>query len=215
MFTSIFDSVMKESSMVPIVDAVMKFYSSLGPTIPILLVALCIVVGVLGARMTDVVRSVLLFAIGFVASIYWICPLLKNILPAIPGYAIGIAVGIFTAVMSRFIYNTVYVGAIGFDTYNVCMNAIFLVGLTSITKGNIALSLCVAVAVSAVAILLRQYLEIAITSVAGGVGAVFFTHQIFNNSVVLANTGVVIVFVIGLLLAVPMFIYQYFTRIRF
>lgn len=213
MFTSIFDSVMKETSMVPIVSAVTKFYNSLGPTIPILLLVLCLVVGFFGRRMTDVVRSVLLFAIGFVASIYWICPLLKDIIPTLPGYVVGISVGVFTAVMSRFIYNTVYVGAIGFDTYNICMNALFLVGLTSITKGNFALSFIVAVTVSLVAILLRQYLEMFITSLAGGVGVAFFGSQIFSSGFnPEMATGI---FIVGIVIAVPMFIYQYYNRILY
>lgn len=213
MFTSIFDSVMKEASMVPIVEAVTKFYNSLGPVIPIILTVLCLVVGFFGRRMTDVVRSVLLFAIGFVASIHWISPLIQDVIPAIPGYATGIAVGVFTAVMSRFIYNTVYVGAIGFDTYNICMNAMFFTAITSATQGNMALSITVAVAVSLVAILIRQYLEMVITSVAGGIGVAFFCTQIFGSGF---NPDMMPgIVVVGVLIAVPMFIYQFYNRIRY
>ena len=148
MFTSIFNSVMNEPSIVPFTAAFKEFIASLGGFYPLVLIALCLVVGLFGRRLSDVIRVVLLFAVGFVASVHWVAPLVQGFIPSIPAYVIGLAIGIFAAVMSRMIYNLVYVGCIGFDTYNICFNALFLVEVTALTKGN--LYLCVGIAVAAV-----------------------------------------------------------------
>ena len=126
MFTSIFDSVMKEASIAPFVSTFNEFVASLGMLFPLALIALCLIVGFFGRRLVDLVRVTLLFAIGFVASMYWIVPLVADMLPGVPGYAIGLGVGFVAALLSRLIYNGVYIGVIGFDTFNICFNGLFL-----------------------------------------------------------------------------------------
>jgi hypothetical protein len=154
-----------------------------------------------------------LFAIGFVASVHWVAPLIRGFVPAIPAYAIGLALGVFAAVMSRFIYNAVYVGVIGFDTYNICFNALFLVEITAFTKGNLPVSIVVAVVAVVIALLLRKYLEMIITAVAGGVGVAFFAKQLFDYTVYINLDPMTSIFIVGGALAIPMFIYQYYNRV--
>lgn len=214
MFTSIFDSFMNEASIAPLVASYNEFYTSLGYTLPIAFAVICLVLGFFGRRLTHVVRALILFAIGFVASVYWLTPMVHTVFPDVPGYAVGIAVGLFAAVMANFIYNTVYVGAIGFDTYNICFNALFLVEITSMTKGNLALSLGIAFVAVMIALGIRKYLEMVITSAAGGIGVAFFANEILAYSD--SFTGMepmTAIIIVGAVLAVPMFIYQYYNRV--
>ena len=215
MFTSIINAVMSEASIAPFFAAYETFVEALGIFYPTLLVALCLIVGLFGRRMSSVLRVVLLFAIGFVASVYWISPVITSFIPAIPAYAVGLAFGILAAVLSRMIYDFVYIGCIGFDTFNICFNALFLVELTAMTKGNLAISLVVAVIATIIALLLRKYLEMIITAVIGGIGVAHFAKMLVDYTVHFnldAGTSVVIV---GLVLAIPMFIYQYYNRILY
>ena len=212
MFTSIFDSVMKEASIAPYVSKFNAFVDSLGVPFPVMLIALCLVVGLFGRRLSGLVRFTLLFAIGFVASVYWICPLIAPVVPQIPGYAVGLAVGLFAAVMSNLIYNAVYIGAIGFDTYNICFTGMLLAEVTAFTKGNLTVSVCVAVAVTLVALILRKYLEMLITAAAGGVGVAFFVSQLYDYTAKLGMQKMTAVLLVGAVLALPMFIYQYRHR---
>ena len=212
MFTSIFESVMNESSIAPFADWCKDFSSSFGPMIPIAIILLAMGLGFFGNRIIEFVRPVLLFLIGFVASVYWLYPLLKPEIPEVPGYVVGIIVGVFTAVISRFIYDIIYVGAIGFDTYNICMNALFFTEITAMTKGNLVLSICVATAVVIVAIIARQHLEMLITALAGGMGVAYFGNQVVNYAGAFNSEVSTTVFIIGLIFAAPMFIYQYYNR---
>ena len=126
-----------------------------------------------------------------------------------------VTIGILAAVMSRMIYDFVYIGCIGFDVYNICFNALFLVELTAMTQGNMATSLGVAVVATIIALLLRKYLEMIITAGIGGLGIAFFLKQIVDYTVNFnldPNTSVIVV---GALLAIPMFLYQYYNRVLY
>lgn len=214
MFTSIINSVMSEPSIAPFFASYQTFVEALGSFYPILLIALSLVVGLFGRRQSGLLRVVLLFAVGFVASVFWVAPVVQDFV-TIPGYAIGLAFGILGAVMSRMIYDFVYIGCIGFDVYNICFNALFLVELTALTQGNMATSVGIAVVATIAALLLRKYLEMIITAGIGGLGIAFFLKQLVDYTVNFnldPNTSVIVV---GILLAIPMFIYQYYNRILY
>ena len=214
MFTSIINSVMSEPSIAPFFASYQTFVEALGSFYPILLIALSLVVGLFGRRQSGLLRVVLLFAVGFVASVFWVAPVVQDFV-TIPGYAIGLAFGILAAVMSRMIYDFVYIGCIGFDVYNICFNALFLVELTALTQGNLATSVGIAVVATIAALLLRKYLEMIITAGIGGLGIAFFLKQLVDYTVNFnldPNTSVIVV---GILLAIPMFIYQYYNRILY
>ena len=220
MITSILDSVMNEASIAPYVASFKDLYESLGIVIPIAIMALCLIVGFFGRRLSNVVRVVLLFAVGFIASVYWLVPMIAPMIPEdvqIPGYAIGLTAGFLAAIMSRFIYNAAYVGVIGFDVYNVCFNALILEEVTSATKGNLALSLGIAFAAVMIALALRKYAEMLVTAAAGGIGIAYFADTLLHYSeTYAANFGMeptVLMIVAGAVLAVPMFIYQYYNRV--
>ena len=213
MFTTILNSVMSEPSVAPLAKWYTGFVDALGGFFPYLVIALCLFVGFFGRRLSNVIRVLLLFAVGFVASVYWVAPIVQSVVPSISAFIIGIAIGTFVAVMSRMIYNLVYTGCIGFDVYNICFNALFLVEITTNTKGNMPLSVGIAVVFVVIALVLRKYLEMIITAGAAGVGLAFYLNEIFHYTSGInldANTAV---FIVGALIAVPMFIYQYYNRV--
>lgn len=212
MFMSIFDSVMNEASIAPYVATAKEYIASLGSIFYIGLIAVCLFVGLFGRRFSGLVRVSLLFAIGFVASVYWLCPMVAKVAPQIPGYAIGLAAGLFMAVISRLIYNGVYIGAIGFDVYNICFNAMMFESVTSLTKGNLALSVGIAGVAVLFALVIRKYLEMLITAAAGGIGIAFCISKLYNYAEMMNMEFKVAMLVVGAVLTVPMFIYQYRHR---
>lgn len=214
MLAQIFDSVLNEASIAPIVTIVKDFYSSFEFVFLIALALLCLIAGFFGRRMFGVIRVILVSAVAFVATIHWILPLLKDTLPeAIPGYAVGLAVALFAAVMSRFIYDAVFVGVIAFETYNVFFNALYFIELTSLTKGNLGLCLGITFAVVLIALLSRKYLEMIVTAAGGGIGVAFFVGQLYNYSALMGMEPLTAMLIVGGVLAVPMFAYQYYNRV--
>ena len=212
MFMSIFDSVINEPSIAPFVSTVKGYAETLGIAFYIGLIAVCLFVGLYGRRCSGLVRVSLLFAIGFVASVYWICPLVAKYAPQIPGYSIGLAAGLFLAVISRLVYNGVYIGVIGFDVYNICFNGIMLEKVTAMTKGNLPVSIGIACAVVLFALIIRKYLEMLITAAAGGIGIAFFASKIFDYAAKMNMSATTAMLIVGGVLTLPMFIYQYRHR---
>ena len=213
MFTSIINSVMSEPSIAPFFASYQTFVEALGSFYPILLIALSLVVGLFGRRQSGLLRVVLLFAVGFVASVFWVAPVVQGFVSAIPGYAIGLAFGILAAVMSRMIYDFVYIGCIGFDVYNICFNALFLVELTALTQGNMATSVGIAVVATIVALLLRKYLEMIITAGVGGIGAAYYFKSFIDFTEYFSFEPLTTTLVVGAIVAIPLFVYQYRNRV--
>ena len=212
MFTSIFDAVMNEPSIAPHYATVNGFIASLGELFPFIVIALSLIVGLFGRRLSGVIRTVLLFAIGFVASIYWVAPLVQQFAP-VPALYIGLAVGLLASVLSRMIYNFVYIGCIGFDVYNICFNALFFAEITVHTQGNLPISLGAAAVAVALALFLRKYLEMIITAAAGGIGVAYFVKTLFDYTASFSFDPNVTMLVAGAIVAVPMFFYQYYNRV--
>ena len=213
MFTTILNSVINESSVAPVANWFSGFVTGVGGFFPYIIIALCLFVGFFGRRLSNVIRVLLLFSVGFVASVYWVAPLVQSMVPDMPALPIGIAVGVFVAVMSRMIYNLVYIGCIGFDVFNICFNALVLVELTSLTQGNLPVSIGIAFVAVLIALVLRKYLEMLITAGGAGLGLAFYFNVLFDYASSFnldATTGVIIV---GSVLAIPMFIYQYYNRV--
>lgn len=214
MITSILQSVVAEPSIAPIYEVVKGVFDSYKFAIMIALAVLCFIVGFFGRRLSGVIRVVLVFAVGFIASVHWLLPLIGKQLPdAVPGYAIGLAVGLFAAVISRFIYDAVFVGVIAFDVYNILFNALYVKELTTYTQGNLGLCIGITFAVVLIALLSRKYLEMIVTAAGGGIGVAFFVGQVFNYSALMGMESLTAMLVVGGVLAVPMFAYQYYNRV--
>jgi hypothetical protein len=209
---SIFNSVINEPSIAPFVATVKGYVDTLGIAVYIGLIAVCLFVGLYGRRCSGLVRVSLLFAIGFVAAVYWVCPLVAKYAPQIPGYYIGLAAGLFLAVISRLIYNGVYIGAIGFDVYNILFNGMMFESVTAMTKGNLPVSVGVACAAVLFALIIRKYLEMLITAAGAGIGIAFFVSQMFDYAAKMNMKPVTAMLVVGAVLTLPMFIYQFRHR---
>lgn len=215
MFTEILDAVLAEPSIAPFKASYDAFIASIQSFLPYVLIALCLLVGLFGKRLFGVIRVLIMFAVGFIASVYWCAPIVITLVPSLPAYVVGIAFGILLAVLSRMIYDIVFAAVIGFDVYNICFNALFLVEVTAMTQNNLGLSIAIAVACVIVALLLRKYMEMLVTSGIGGVGLAFAVKNIYDYTVFMpldANTTAIFA---GVVVSVVMFVIQFKNRIRF
>lgn len=206
---------LQEPSIAPYYEIISGFLATFGLLLPVLAIVLSFVVGLYGRRLSGVIRVVLLFAIGFIASVHWLAPIVADYAPEIPALFVGLAAGCLVAVLSKMIYNLVYIGCIGFDVYNICFSALFFVEVTSLTQGNMYASLAVAAVAVLLALAVRKYLEMIITSAAGGLGVAFFMKSLFDYTVYLPYEATVSILAVGVLVAVPLFIYQYRQRIYY
>lgn len=216
MLTKLFDTVMADPSIAPHVDFIQDFTEPLGLFLGIALAALLLALGFFGQRMFGFVRWALVFVVGFFAGAGWLAPALQKFAPALDALIVGVAAGLILAVLSRFIYNVVFVAVIGFDVFNICYNALFFPGLEAMTKENLPISIAIALVCVFIALVLRKYLEMIITSGIGGIALAFAIKSfLFDFTAFLPLAPVTSAVILGAVLAVVMLIYQYRNRIRF
>ena len=216
MFTKIFGTVLADPSIAPTVEFIEEFIEPIGMFIGIALVALLLGLGFFGQRIFGFVRWLLVFIVGFFAGAGFLAPVLQIFAPALKASVVGLAAGLILAVLSRFIYNVVFVAVIGFDAFNICFNALFFPGLVNLTKGNLPISIAVALVLVVIALMLRKYLEMIITSGIAGIAIAFaIKSYIFDYTTFVSLDSAVTALILGGILAVVMLIYQYRNRIRF
>ena len=92
----------------------------------------------------------------------------------------------------------------------------FFPGLVNLTKGNLPTSIAVALVLVVIALMLRKYLEMIITSGIAGIAIAFAVKSyIFDYTTFVPLESTVTALILGGILAVVMLIYQYRNRIRF
>ncbi len=215
MFTQIFDSVWSEPSLAPITTAIDSFIASSKAYLPYILMALCLIVGLFGRRLSGLIRVVLLFLVGFIAGVYWCAPVIQKVVPNFTALLIGLLFGILAAVLSFLIYNIAYATCIGYDVYNICFSGLYLVEVTAFTKGNLEVSLAIAAITVIVAFVLRKYLEMILTAGIGGVGIAFLVKGVYDYTAFVALDANTTAIIAGAVLAVIMFVIQFRNRLRY
>ena len=216
MLTKLIDTVFADPSIAPHVEFIEEFIEPLGLFIGVALVALLLGLGFFGQRIFDFVRWALVFIVGFFVGAGWLAPALQLLAPSLSAPIVGVAVGLILAVLSRFIYDIVFVSVIGFDAFNICFNALFFPGLVALTKGNIPLSVGIALVCVFLALTLRKYFEMIITSGIAGIALAFAVKSyLFDYTAFLPLAPATSAVILGAVVAVVMVIYQYRNRIRF
>lgn len=216
MFTKLLETVFADPSIAPIIEAIESFIEPLGLFIGIALVSLLLGLGFFGQRIFGFVRWLLVFMVGFLTGAGVVGPLLQRLAPAANPLLIGLLIGLLLAVLSGFIYNVVFVAVIGFDVFNICFNALYFPGLVALTKGNIVVCAIITVVCIIIALSLRKYVEMILTSGIAGIAIAFAVKEYFYDftaHIPLAPATSAVI--MGLILTAVMFIYQYRNRIRF
>ena len=212
------NSMIDTAKFAPVIELVTKEYNAFmaehRPLVLLLLLPILLVVGFFGKRLFGYVRVFLFFVLGFAAGYFLCSPYVQQYIPAIPAVVTASFLGILLAVLSKFVYNALFVGVIGFDVFNICFNALFFSELEQLTKGDYVVSIAVAVVVVAIALLLRRYVEMILTAAIGGIGFAFVFREVFVYTAFVLIKPDITSLVLGGILAVVMLIFQYVTRLK-
>lgn len=212
------EQILENATLGPILATALRYYSEYlaehKPLLLLLLLPAFLAVGFFGKRLFGVFRVCGFLALGFLVGYFFCSPYVQTYVPAIPAAVTGAFLGILLAVLSKFIYNAVYVGVIGFDAFNICFSALFFPQLESLTKGNWVISISVAVIVVAISLILRKYIEMIGTAAVGGIGFAFVLREVFVYTAFVMIDPDITSLILGGILAIVMLIFQYVTRLR-
>ena len=215
--TDLYYSITVNSDIADVWDAIMRVLDPIYSIVPYVLIALCIAVAFFGKKMMPVIKFSAFFVLGFVLGVYYITPLLNDII-AIPPWVSGLVIAIVAAVLYRFLYFATYAVAVGYSVYILCYSGFYLAPEVEYTSGKALVSLVIALAAVVLAFILMKYVEIVGTSLLGGyLVAVVLRGLIYDYRELgfLESTPWLGALVITLVIAIPGFIVQLKTRRRY
>lgn len=216
MFTKLLETVFSDPSIAPTMEAIERFIEPLGLFIGIVLVSLLLGLGFFGQQIFGFVRWTLVFMVGFLLGAGVLAPVVQLIAPAVNPLLIGLLIGLILAVLSGFIYNVVFVAVIGFDVFNICFNALYFPNLESLTKGNIVVCAIITIVCIIIALSLRKYVEMIVTSGIAGIAIAFAVKNYFYDFTAhIPLAPATSALILGLVISAVMLVYQYRNRIRF
>ena len=125
----------------------------------------CLVVTFFGKKLFSLLRFLSFMLIGYAVGIVLVSPILIEIMPTLPDWAVGVVVGFISAIVSKFLYFIVIAVSVGYSAYMA-----FFGGFPGFATANPIISLFIAIAAVILVFILRKYIEMIITSALGAWG---------------------------------------------
>ena len=153
------------------------FRGILAPVLPYMayiFLGLWAVIWLFGKRLLKIIRFIAFFLAGFVLGIYYLADPVLTYYPEIPGWAVGLFIGLAIAVLSPILYYALYSVVVGYGTYLLCISGILLIEL----KGNYAVALIVAAVALVLFLVIHNFVERLGTAF---LGAYFMLYIVANS----------------------------------
>lgn len=164
-FANINHSIMANSDLMGIWNAMLTATASITMVVPIIFIALGAIEWLFGKKLIPLQRFLLCAAVGYICGVLYISPLINGIF-SLPSYISGAVVGLVAAVLCKFMYYVAYAGAAAYSVYIVSINGI-IPFLSDFTEGNHMIALVAAAVAVIIAFILRKYIEMLGTAILG------------------------------------------------
>ncbi len=213
----IFGNMAANETIAGIWEAILSAISPFAAFVPFALIILALIEVFFGKKLINLQKFLACVVVGFCFGVHYVSPLINNIFN-LPPYISGAVIALVAAVLCKFIYVAGYVFAAGYSGYLIAYSGAYIPFLSSVTKGNLIISLAIALAFVAVALIFRKYIEMFGTAALGGyfisktIIANFFDYRTLEF---LGEVGWIAELVLILVIAIVGFIVQYKTRTRY
>ena len=201
----IFGNMAANETIAGLWDTILSAISSFATFVPFALIILALIEVFFGKKLINLQKFLACVVVGFCFGVHYVSPLINNIFN-------------LPAVLSKFIYVAGYVFVAGYSGYLIAYSGKYIPFLASVTKDNLIISLAIALAFVAVALIFRKYIEMFGTALLGGY---FISKTIIANFTdyraleFLGEAGWVAELVLILVIGIIGFIVQYKTRTRY
>ena len=134
------------------------FREILAPVIPYMayiFLGLWAAVWLFGKRLLKIIRFIAFFLAGFVLGIYYLAEPVIAYYPDVPGWAVGVVIGLALAALGPILYYALYSVVVGYGTYLLCISGVLLIEL----KGNYTIALIVAAIALLLFLVIHAFVE--------------------------------------------------------
>lgn len=154
---------------------------SFAPYVAFLFLALGVVNCFFGKKLLPVTKFFACLWLGFMYGIAFVAPLLDIVTFQVPHWVMGAVVAVVAAVLCKAVYFAAYLVAFGYLGYYACYHAFGIEFLQPYLAENMLYALVAAIVCIVLAFIFRKYLEMLLTSFAGGfVAVVFFSKSVYD-----------------------------------
>ena len=206
---STFNSMTETPDIQGVWNGLMTFVAPIYTSFIWILVVACLLSAFFGRKIMGAVRFCVFFIIGFFAGIYFLAP----ILPAkigIPAVVAGLVIALIAAILSKFLYTLVYVFFFGYGAYSTLLSLLLLNPTAAYSNTKAILCLAVSVVVVILALVFRKYIEMALTSFFGALGAAVLVdanvYKFTALSLFGANARFALIIVAGVVALLALFV---------
>ncbi len=148
--------------------------------VPYFFIALWLVVWLFGKRLFGFFRFVAFFLVGYVLGIYYLSVPFAVHFPAIPGWAVGLVIGLALGALSPILYYVLYAVVAGYGSYLLCISGTILPEI----KGNYVVGLIVAAVALILLLVIHNFVERFGTAFLGAYFMLYIViHCIFDFTV--------------------------------
>ncbi len=182
-------------------------------------IAIWAIVWLFGKHLLNVIRFFAFFLAGFLLGIYYFSTPVINHFPAIPGWVVGVCVGLALAVLGKILYYAVYSVVAGYGTYLLCVSGTLLPEI----KGNCMVALIVAVIALIFLLVIHNFVERFGTAYLGAYFMIYIVVRTFYDFVTPVANALsfipdgfewTVLLVAALILALPGYAVQHKMRKR-
>ena len=215
-FISMNESIMANTDLMGIWDAIVGAVASIASFLPIIFIALGAIELLFGKKLIPLQRFLLCAGVGFVCGVLYISPLINGMF-TLPSYISGIVIGLVAAVLCKFVYYVAYAAAAAYSVYIVSINGL-IPFLADFTENNWMIGAIAAAVAVIVAFIFRKYIEMLGTALLGAYvisSTVIVNYYDYRTLEFIGDMGWVAELVVIGVVALIGFIVQIKTRKRY
>ncbi len=182
------------------------------PYVHIVTFAFCVIVAFFGKKIFSLLRFLFFLFIGYAVGVVLVSPVLIEIMPTLPDWAVGVIIGFISAIVSKFLYFIAVAAVVGYSAYLA-----FFGGFLGFALGNSIVSLFISICAIVLIFILRKYIEMIITSALGawGVATALTVWWDYTKLDILVGVEWVGILIVSVIIATLGFIVQFKMRERY
>ncbi len=209
-----YDKVRLDPNITDITDVIWKYLNYIAPALPFILIGIYVIIALTGKRIIVPLRFVAFFLLGFFLGVYSLSPIMLEVMPAMPGWVIGLVTGVVAAVLAKFIYFILLGAVMAYSTYMVCYLGL-LPWVGTFMAENWIIGVVVAVLATVALFFVLKYFEMAGTAMLGGYGIATVIGRMCDYGKVFEGKEWIMVLIITLSVALIGLFVQFKTRKRY
>ena len=209
--SSVYETVVANTTVLDIWNGGMSSLSFLAPYLLLIFLLGSLVITFFGKKLAEPIKFIAIFVIAFCLATCYISPLLDPFIE-LPHWIMGLIVAAVAAVLYKFVYVLLVIAVFGYSVYMIVYRPDVM---TPFLSGNAVTALVIAAVVLLLLFILHKYTEMIGFAIFGAWLSALSIRGLFDYTAWLGEQGVILVWILTAVIAIPGIIVQFKMRKKF